>query len=94
MSLQSLVSPFCPPDCPDPPILPGGTAYITDCGMTGPTDSIIGTRVAEILRRFTTQMPQKFEVAEGPVDVCGVVLEIDEESGSARKISRLRERID
>ncbi len=78
----------------DEQILPGGTAYITDCGMTGPTDSIIGTRVEEIIRRFRTQMPQKFEVAAGPVDVCGVVLDLDEETGRARRITRLRERVD
>jgi hypothetical protein len=78
----------------DEQILPGGTAYITDCGMTGPIDSIIGTRVEEIIRRFRTQMPQKFEVAAGPVDVCGVVLDLDEGTGRARKITRLRERVD
>ncbi len=78
----------------DEQILPGGTAYITDCGMTGPVDSIIGTRIDEILARFRTQMPQKFEVASGPVEVCGVALDIDEETGRARRIARLRERVD
>jgi len=78
----------------DEQILPGGTAYITDAGMTGPTESIIGTRIEEILTRFRTQMPQKFEVASGPVDVCGVVVEVDEGTGRARRIARLRERVD
>jgi metallophosphoesterase (TIGR00282 family) len=78
----------------DERILPGGTAYLTDCGMTGPVESIIGTRIPEILRRFRTQMPQKFEVASGPVDVCGVILDIDEETGKARKIARLQERVE
>jgi metallophosphoesterase (TIGR00282 family) len=78
----------------DEQILPGGTAYITDCGMTGPVDSIIGTRIDEILIRFRTQMPQKFEVASGAVDVCGVVLEVDEDTGRARRIARLRERVE
>ena len=78
----------------DEQVLPGGTAYITDAGMTGPTESIIGTRMEEILTRFRTQMPQKFEVASGPVDVCGVVVEVDEDTGRARRIARLRERVD
>ena len=51
----------------DARVLPGGTAYITDVGMTGPRDSVIGVRTDIILRRFTTELPQQFEVAEGPV---------------------------
>ena len=51
----------------DARVLPGGTAYMTDVGMTGPRDSVIGVRTDIILRRFTTELPQAFEVAEGPV---------------------------
>jgi 2',3'-cyclic-nucleotide 2'-phosphodiesterase len=51
----------------DARVLPGGTAYMTDVGMTGPRDSVIGVRTDVILRRFTTELPQAFEVAEGPV---------------------------
>jgi len=51
----------------DARVLPGGTAYMTDVGMTGPRDSVIGVRTDVILRRFTTELPQQFEVAEGPV---------------------------
>jgi hypothetical protein len=51
----------------DARVLPGGTAYLTDVGMTGPRDSVIGVRTDVILRRFTTELPQQFEVAEGPV---------------------------
>jgi 2',3'-cyclic-nucleotide 2'-phosphodiesterase len=51
----------------DARVLPGGTAYMTDVGMTGPRDSVIGVRTDIILRRFTTELPQAFEVADGPV---------------------------
>jgi hypothetical protein len=51
----------------DARVLPGGTAYMTDVGMTGPRDSVIGVRTDIIIRRFMTELPQAFEVAEGPV---------------------------
>lgn len=78
----------------DERVLPRGTAFIADCGMTGPVDSIIGTEVEPILRRFRTQMPTKFEIAKGPVEVCGVTIDIDESTGRARTITRLRRRVD
>jgi 2',3'-cyclic-nucleotide 2'-phosphodiesterase len=71
----------------DARVLPGGTAYITDVGMTGPRDSVIGVRTDVILRRFTTEMPQQFEVAEGPVRLDAVV--IDSEGGRAAAIEAL-----
>jgi 2',3'-cyclic-nucleotide 2'-phosphodiesterase len=71
----------------DARVLPGGTAYITDVGMTGPRDSVIGVRTDVILRRFTTEMPQQFEVAEGPVRLDAVV--IDSEGGRATAIEAL-----
>ena len=76
----------------DPTVLPGGTAYLTDAGMTGPHDSVIGVRTDLILRRFTTQMPVRFEPADGGVRLEGVVIECDGE-GRATAIStfRLRE---
>jgi metallophosphoesterase (TIGR00282 family) len=58
----------------DARVLPGGTAYITDVGMTGPRDSVIGVRTEVILRRFTTELPQQFEVADGPVRLDAVVI--------------------
>jgi hypothetical protein len=76
----------------DEQVLPGGTAYITDCGMTGPVESIIGTAIEPIIERFRTQMPKRFTVASGPVDICGVTVHIDEHTGRALSISRLRER--
>lgn len=71
----------------DARVLPGGTAYITDVGMTGPRDSVIGVSTEVILRRFTTELPQKFEVAEGPVRLDAVV--VDSEGGRATAIEAL-----
>jgi metallophosphoesterase (TIGR00282 family) len=73
----------------DEKILPNGTAYITDLGMTGPFDSIIGTRKDAVLERFLIQMPNKFDVAKGDIRLQGVVLEVDTASGKALSIERL-----
>ena len=78
----------------DERLLPGDTAYITDVGMCGPTESVIGVEKELALRRFITHMPVKFEVAGGPVVVQGAVVDIDPETGRARGIRRLRERCD
>jgi metallophosphoesterase (TIGR00282 family) len=74
----------------DERVLPGGTAYITDLGMTGPVDSVIGVDRAQIIQRFLTQMPMKFEVAKGPAALHGVVITLDPETGRASAIRRLR----
>jgi metallophosphoesterase (TIGR00282 family) len=74
----------------DEQILPHGTAYITDAGMCGPHDSVLGRDVEAVLRRFLTQMPQKMEVATGNVALCGVIVDVDEQSGRARSIDRVR----
>jgi len=71
-------------------ILPGGTAFITDVGMTGPTDSVIGVEKAQILERFLLQMPVKFEVAEGPAVLMAVIVDIDPETGRAASIERVQ----
>jgi hypothetical protein len=73
----------------DAHVLPGGTAYITDAGMTGPHDSVIGVRTDLILRRFTTQMPVRFEPADGGVRLEGVVIECDGD-GRASSIEAIR----
>ncbi len=78
----------------DERILPRGTAYITDLGMTGPYDSVIGRRPEQILARFLTQMPVRFEMASENVQLHGVVLDIDEESGKARSIERIQEKLE
>jgi metallophosphoesterase (TIGR00282 family) len=71
-------------------ILPGGTAYITDAGMTGPHDSIIGIKKKPVLNRFLTQLPTRFETATGDIKLCGVVVDVNEESGKAQAIHRLK----
>jgi metallophosphoesterase (TIGR00282 family) len=73
----------------DERILPNGTAYITDAGMTGPHDSIIGTEVQPALARFLTGMPSRFEPAGGNPRLHGVVIGVDEETGRAASITRL-----
>ena len=73
----------------DERILPGGTAYITDVGMCGPRDSVIGMDVETILQKFRTQMPSRFLVAEGSAMICGVAIDVDEQSGKARSIERI-----
>ena len=74
----------------DEQVLPKGTAYISDVGMCGPHDSVLGRDVEAVIRRFLTQMPQKLEVATDAVALCGVILDLDEDSGHARSIERIR----
>lgn len=78
----------------DERVLPGGTAYLTDAGMCGPIDSVIGMRRQEVLGRFLHQRPVRFEVAKGPVMLQGAVIDVDVSSGRATGISRLQERTD
>jgi hypothetical protein len=75
----------------DAQVLPAGTAYITDVGMTGPRDSVLGIEPRLIIRRFNSKMPVRFKLAGGPVVVGAVVVDIDEESGRARSIRALQE---
>ena len=74
----------------DERVLPGGTAYITDVGMCGPTESVIGVKTDLVVQRFLTHMPVKFEVAGGPVVVQGALVDIDPENGRAVAIRRLQ----
>jgi hypothetical protein len=74
----------------DERILPAGTAYITDLGMCGSFDSVIGMEKETVIRGFITQLPRQFEVAQENVVLQGVIADIDEESGKARAIRRLR----
>ena len=73
----------------DERVLSGGTALLTDVGMTGPYESVIGMRVDRVLKRFLLQTPAPFEVAKGDVRLAGAVIDIDEETGKARGIERL-----
>jgi len=77
----------------DEKILPNGTAYITDAGMTGPYDSVIGRRVEDVLERFLTSIPVRFEVAEGNIQLHGVVVDVDEDTGKARSIVRVQQKL-
>ncbi|MCG3150552.1 MAG: 2',3'-cyclic-nucleotide 2'-phosphodiesterase [Verrucomicrobiae bacterium] len=74
----------------DEQILPKGTAYLSDSGMCGPHDSVLGRDVEAVIRRFVSGMPQKLEVAAGKIELCGVVVEVDENTGLAQSIHRLR----
>jgi metallophosphoesterase (TIGR00282 family) len=74
----------------DERVLPGGTAYITDLGMTGPTDGVIGVDRDLILQKFLSQMPVRFEPAKGPAALHGVVIVVDPDTGRASDIRRLR----
>lgn len=73
----------------DERVLPGGTAFICDVGMTGPVHSVIGMRAEESLKRFLTALPGRFQPASGPVLVNAVVVEVDETTGHAVSIRRL-----
>lgn len=75
----------------DETLLPGGTAYITDLGMTGAKDSVIGREVEPVVQRFLTGMPQKFDTAKKDANLEGVILDIDPATGKARSIERIRE---
>jgi len=77
----------------DENILPNGTAYITDLGMTGPYDSVIGREKKNVLQRFIMQVPTRFEVAKGDVHLCGAILEIDTKTGKSISIMRVNERL-
>jgi len=77
----------------DEKILPNGTAYITDCGMTGPYDSVIGRKKEYILERFLTQLPTRFEMAESGIEMHGVIMDIDEATGKALSIERVQQKM-
>jgi metallophosphoesterase (TIGR00282 family) len=74
----------------DAQILPGGTAYVTDIGMTGPTDSIIGDDADAVIQRFLTQMPHRLSVGKGKPVLNAVLVEVDEDSGKATGIKRIQ----
>jgi hypothetical protein len=73
----------------DAKILPGGSAFISDLGMCGPYDSVLGRRKDRVVRHMTTNMPQPFDVATGDVRLCGALAEIDEQTGRALSIERI-----
>jgi len=78
----------------DEAILPGGTGYITDLGMTGAYDSVIGIEKELALKKFLTGLPVRFSTAKRDPRMCGVVLDVDESTGRARSIERFQVRPD
>jgi 2',3'-cyclic-nucleotide 2'-phosphodiesterase len=73
----------------DEMVLPGGTAYITDLGMSGPFESVIGIDKEIAIRKFISQLPERFEVAGGDVRLCGVLVEAETRTGRAVSIERV-----
>lgn len=77
----------------DEKILPQGTAFLTDAGMTGPFDSVIGRKKEQVLTRFITQMPVRFEMADGDIQLHGAIIDVDEKTGKANSIKRVQEKL-
>ncbi|MDQ0482932.1 TIGR00282 family metallophosphoesterase [Guptibacillus hwajinpoensis] len=73
----------------DERILPGGTGYLTDAGMTGPYDGILGMEREAVIKKFLTTMPVRFEVTKGREQLSGVILTLDPKTGKATKIERI-----
>ena len=73
----------------DAKILPKGTAYLSDVGMTGPVNSVIGSNVGDVIERFLTGLPQRLNVATGPSVLNSVLMDIDPETGKATSIQRI-----
>ena len=78
----------------DEKILPNGTAFISDAGMTGPFDGVIGRKKEQILTRFLTQLPARFEMAEGDIQLHGVIMDVDDKTGRAKSIGRVQEKLE
>ena len=76
----------------DERIFPGGTGFITDLGMTGPEESVIGVEKSIIIEKFLTRMPARFEVPDGPALLCGILAETDPRTGKTVEIRRIQER--
>jgi metallophosphoesterase (TIGR00282 family) len=74
----------------DERVFPNGTAYITDLGMTGPRDSVLGREVEPVVKKFLSGVPQKFDVAKGDPCLEGAIVDVDMKTGKARKIERIR----
>lgn len=76
----------------DERLLPGGTGFITDIGMTGPEDSVIGVEKKISIGRFRSRMPARYEVPDGPALLCGLVAELEPATGRATSVRRIQER--
>jgi metallophosphoesterase (TIGR00282 family) len=78
----------------DERVLPNGTAFITDLGMVGPIDSVIGVRKEQVIERFVRGVAVRFEVASGAACIEGIMVDVNEATGRAREVLRIRERIE
>jgi metallophosphoesterase (TIGR00282 family) len=78
----------------DETVFPNGTAYITDLGMTGPKDSVLGRQVEPVIKKFLTGVPHKFDVAKGDPTLEGAIVDVDMKTGKANSIERLRLTLD
>ena len=78
----------------DAQILPGGTAYVTDVGMTGSNDSVLGIAKEPIIKRFKDMRPTRFEVARGDLRCDFVIMDIDESTGRARGFEHLQTKVE
>jgi metallophosphoesterase (TIGR00282 family) len=78
----------------DAQILPGGTAYVSDIGMTGPLDSVIGDDAEAAIERFLTNMPHRLSVGKGKIAFNGIMVEVDDDSGQALSIERIYREVD
>lgn len=73
----------------DERVLPGGTGYITDLGMTGPVESVLGVKPENVINRFLTKLPTRFEIAQSDCKIDGILLHLDKKTGKCRDISRI-----
>ena len=74
----------------DEQVLPHGSGYVTDLGMSGPTDGILGTNADAVISRFRTQMPTRFSVADGKIEIQGVIFDLDESARRVHSVKRVR----
>jgi len=88
-SISALIGTHTHVQTADEQIFPGGTAFLCDAGFTGPHESVIGRQIEPIIRRFMTNMPQKFDVAKNRILLQGALLELEEVSGRALSIERV-----
>ena len=78
----------------DARILPGGTAYVSDIGMTGPKDSVIGDTIDDVIQRFLTMIPKRLTVAKGTIIFTAMLLDIDSKTGKAKSIERIYQELE
>lgn len=77
----------------DETVFPGGTGYLTDAGMCGPEESVLGRNIESVVWRFKTGMPTRFPVAKGPVRLCGAIMDVDVQNGACLGIRRVSIRV-